>query len=288
MNAIPLFYDTVDEKVAHMLDFELEGPLLSSLIVMTVLLLVGAVIGLNAHLAYKRGDYKKRPKGLLYFAEEYVNFVDRFAVNTMGSDVFELWGGYFFTLFAYLFVAFNISLFGLPGVIDWLAGPLSLSIIMFIIIQYQGLKWNKLSYFHRYVEPVFIFLPVNLITMWSPILSTTMRMFGNALSGTIIVGLIQWALSNASGALFGSLTSMAQANYIPIWDSDQSTVWTQIFLAPIPMGILNLYFSLFSGGVQTLVFCSLNAVWFAAERPVEEEASPALLDRERMPALGQG
>ena len=49
----------------------------------------------------------------------------------------------------------------------------------------------------------------------------------------------------------------------------QGTAWTGIFLAPIPMGILNLYFSLFSGFVQTLVFCSLNAIWISNERPEE-------------------
>ncbi len=282
MTTVPaLLYETIDEKVAHMLDFEIEPALVSSLIVMVVLLVLGAIVGLRARKALKNEEYKKRPSGLMFYAEQYVNFVDHFAVNTMGYEVFEPWGGYFFTLFAYLFIAFNFSLFGLPSVIDWLAAPLSLAIIMFAIIQYQGLKWSRWSYFHRYVEPIAVFLPVNLITMWSPILSTTMRLFGNALSGTIIIGIIQWALSNLSGVLFGSLTAMAQAHYFPLWDPDQSTVWTQIWLAPIPIGVLNLYFSLFSGGVQTLVFCSLNAVWIAAERPVSEESSPALLDRER-------
>lgn len=286
--SLPFQAETVDERFATMLDWDLDPNLYSSLIVMGVLLLLGIVVGISARRAYKREDYKKRPKGLMFYAEQYVNFVDRFAINTMGHDVFSPWGGYFFTLFAYLFVAFNVSLFGLPSVIDWMAAPLSLAIVMFVIIQYQGLKWSKWSYFHRYIEPIAVFLPVNLVTMWSPILSTTMRMFGNAISGTVIIGLVQWAFGNLSGAIFGPLTEAARLNYVPFWDSDQSTVWTQIFLAPIPIGILNIYFSLFSGGVQTLVFCSLNAVWIAAERPVEDDSSPALLDRERMlPADGE-
>ena len=226
MTTVPaLLYDTIDEKVAHMLDFEIEPALVSSLIVMVVLIVLGAIVGLRARKALKNEEYKKRPSGLMFYAEQYVNFVDHFAVDTMGYEVFEPWGGYFFTLFAYLFIAFNFSLIGLPSVIDWLAAPLSLAIIMFVIIQYQGLKWSRWSYFHRYVEPIAVFLPVNLITMWSPILSTTMRLFGNALSGTIIIGIIQWALSNLSGVLFGSLTAMAQAHYFPLWDPDQSVLF---------------------------------------------------------------
>ena len=41
----------------------------------------------------------------------------------------------------------------------------------------------------------------------------------------------------------------------------------QVVLGPIVIGVLNLYFGLFSGYVQTLVFASLNGVWIGAEIP---------------------
>ena len=52
-----------------------------------------------------------------------------------------------------------------------------------------------------------------------------------------------------------------------------------LILAPIPMGILNLYFGLFSAYVQTTVYAFLCALWFAAERP--EEEAPALVPDNR-------
>ena len=88
MTTVPaLLYDTIDEKVAHMLDFEIEPALVSSLIVMVVLLVLGAIVGLRARKALKNEEYKKRPSGLMFYAEQYVNFVDGFAVDTMGYQV---------------------------------------------------------------------------------------------------------------------------------------------------------------------------------------------------------
>jgi F-type H+-transporting ATPase subunit a len=78
-------------------------------------------------------------------------------------------------------------------------------------------------------------------------------MFGNALSGTIMILIVQWALKGLSGVIFGFM------------GPNISTLW----LAPIPVGVLNLYFALFSGFIQTLVFISLNAAWISAERPAE-------------------
>jgi F0F1-type ATP synthase membrane subunit a len=35
----------------------------------------------------------------------------------------------------------------------------------------------------------------------------------------------------------------------------------------LPIAVLNLYFGLFSGYIQTLVFASLNGVWIGTEMP---------------------
>lgn len=44
----------------------------------------------------------------------------------------------------------------------------------------------------------------------------------------------------------------------------------QIILGPILIGVFNLYFGLFSGFIQTLVFSSLNAVWISQEMPEDD------------------
>lgn len=247
----------------------IDAPLLSSLLIMAVLIIVGAIVGIRATIGLKKKEYLKRPKGILFFAELYYDMCQGFVGSNMGESA-KGYGGYFWTLFAYLFISFIFSIFGLPSVVDWLAVPLSLAIIMFVIIQAVAIKYQHFGYFHRYIEPIPVFLPINLITMWSPIISTTMRMFGNCLAGSVIIGLIQWALANASNAIFGAMgvTGFIGTNLESYWNLWPH--WTGIFLAPIPMGILNLYFSLFSGFVQTLVFASLTALWIAQERPMAE------------------
>lgn len=257
---------TYKDKIAHMFDWSMDAPMYSSLIIIAILMILATVVGIRFHIANKRKEYLERPHGLVFAADWYCSFCQKFVKTNMGEG-FENMAGYFMALFAYLFIAFNWGLTGLPTVIDWLAAPLSLSIIMFTLIQVTALRYQHFHYFHRYIEPFAVFLPINLITMWSPIISTCIRMFGNCIAGTIIIGLVQWALGKASGMIFGSLTLMAEANYVPVWDTNQSYVWTQIWIAPIFMGVLNVYFSLFSGFVQTTVFGFLNALWIAQEKP---------------------
>lgn len=270
---LSIYQTASDERMSSMFKWEgmasIDAPLLSSLLIMIILLIVGIIIGIRAKIGLKRKEYLKRPKGILFLAELYANMCDNFVASNMGNGA-KIYGGYFWTLFAYLFLGFTFSLLGLPSVIDWLAAPLSLAIIMFVIIQFVAIKYQHFGYFHRYIEPIPVFLPINLITMWSPIISTTMRMFGNCLAGSVIIGLVQWALSNLSHNIFLSfgVNGIIGLDPLSYWNAYPN--WTGTFLAPIPMGILNLYFSLFSGFVQTLVFASLTALWIAQERPSED------------------
>lgn len=250
MNNVFLVGDPLNEMIESMKDlsFRLSGPTISSLIVMSLVAIFAIIVGIQA----ATHDPLKPTKGPLFLAEAFYEWVENWSRGIMGHDPRDM-VGYFFCLFVYLFLAFNWSLTGFPGIIDFLVLPLSLSIVMFILIQVTALRYQKFHYFHRYIEPVPIWLPINLLTMWTPIISTSLRMFGNALAGSVVIGLINWAMKNASMALF---SFMGEAG--------------QIFLGPIPIGILNLYFGLFSGFIQTLVFASLNAVWIGQEMPGDD------------------
>jgi F-type H+-transporting ATPase subunit a len=271
------FDETYQDKIAHMFDWSMDAPLYSSLLVMLILLILGIVIGVWATIAYKKKEYLKRPKGILFLAEEYEGFCEKFTLDDMGSSSLS-WAGFFWTLFAYLFIAFNWGLTGLPTIIDWLAAPLSLSLVMFLLVQVTALRFQHFHYFHRYIEPFKIWFPINLITMWSPIISTTVRMFGNCLAGTIVIGLVQWTLSLASNSLLSFFHVSSTLGPSVYWN--QFPYWSGIFFAPFAMGVLNLYFSLFSGFVQTVVFGSLTALWIAQERPAD--VAPALSGAPRL------
>lgn len=269
---------TFRDKVAKMFEWEIEAPVYVSLLLIATLLLLCVAVFIVFTVAYKKKKYLERPKGFLFVAEWWYQFTNDFVHRTMGRHA-EGMTGYFMALFAYLFIGFNISLLGVPSMIDYLGVTISLSLIMFVMIQVIALRYQKLHYFHRYIEPFVFWLPINLITMWTPIISTCMRMFGNALSGNILTGIVQWALGGFSGKMFGPLRDAAILNYWPSWDINHSTVWTDIFLAPIPIGILNIYFGLFSAYVQTTVFTTLSALWMAQERPSDEEIEAKLPSR---------
>lgn len=267
---------SLTERIKDMLVFDwdhLNAPLFSSLLIILVLMILGIIVGIKAKRAIKTGAYKHAPRGLLFWADAYYDYVSNFTVNNMGNSS-KTWSGYFFTLFAYLFLAFNASLLGIPSLIDWLPAPLCLSIIMFLWIHIIAIKYQHWAYLKRYIDPIPVFLPVNLITMWSPIISTTMRMFGNALAGTVLITLIQWATSNLSATIFSALGASLQiqsvtGSWYNWWNS--FPYWTGTILSPIPMGVLNIYFSLFSGFIQTLVFASLTSLWIAQEKPTDED-----------------
>ena len=250
---LPLYSDAIDQVVEAFTHgwgrFELTGPVIVSLIIMGLVALISVYVGLRARFA----DPLKRPRGILIPAEMFVSWIESWVAENMGIKPGSDWGGYFMALFSYLFLSFIWSITGMRSVIDYLLVPFTLSCVMFVIIQVTALKTQKLRYFHRYIEPVVFWLPINLITMWAPIISTSLRMFGNAIAGSVILALIDWALQNVSVLLFSSMGE-----------------WGRIWLSPVPLAVLNLYFSLFSGFVQTLVFASLNAVWIGGEIPSPE------------------
>jgi F-type H+-transporting ATPase subunit a len=134
-----------------------------------------------------------------------------------------------------------------------LSVPLSLGLSTFILIHATAVKYNKIRYFKRYVEPLPFFLPVNLISMWAPLLSLTLRLFGNALSGFVIMNIVYYALQNLSAMVFAAIEA-------PL---------NEVFIAPFVAWILHLYFDLFSGFIQTTVFLSLTTIYVGQETPDE-------------------
>ncbi len=250
-NNILLFSnDPLGDMIESMKDvsFRITGATISSLIIMALIAIFVLIAGIQAHFH----DPLKPSKGPLFLLESFYEWVENWATDIMGRKP-RGFTGYFMGLFIYLFLSFIWSITGLPSVIDYFVIPLTLSIVMFILIQATAIRYQKWGYFHRYIEPVIPWLPINLITMWTPIISTSLRMFGNALAGSVVIGLVNWATKMASTAIFGF---MGEAG--------------QIVLGPLFIGVFNLYFSLFSGAIQTLVFASLNAVWIGQEMPEDD------------------
>lgn len=243
--------------------FNPSGEVIIALILIGILIILAIVVGILA----KRADYKKRPKGLLLLVEWGVEKIDGFTADTMGRG-FENFGGVLLGIIPFLFLSFIVGITGLPTPMNNLAVPLSLSLVTFFFIHYTAARYNKWKYFKRFIDPIPVFLPINLVSMWAPLISMTLRMFGNAIVGWVLLSLVNWSLESASSAIFSFMNSGA----------------SQIFLVPILTPVLHAYFDLFSGFIQTMVFVFLTALFIAQEKPEEIDEEAVIASRKEINA----
>lgn len=131
----------------------------------------------------------------------------------------------------FLFILFcNLSgLLGLRAPTADYGVTFLLGMFTFFIVHYQGIKNHRVKHFTGLFEPTPILFPINLIGEFANPLSISLRLFANLLSGVIIMGL--W---------YGML---------PVF-----------FNIGIPAA-LHVYCDVFSGCIQTYVFCMLTMVY---------------------------
>ncbi|MFA6370711.1 MAG: F0F1 ATP synthase subunit A, partial [Bacilli bacterium] len=226
----------------------------ASLIVVVIVLILGIIIAIKA----KRTDPLAKPKGLINVVEIGVSTFDNMTKNSMGSK-YQGMAPYWLAVAIYMFLAFTLGLIGLPTPMANIVTPLSLALVTFIMIHIVAMRAQKWRYFKRFIEPFPLFLPINLISMWSPLISLTFRLLGNALAGFSLMGLVYWALGGLSNALFGALLGPAGS----------------IILPPLVTPFLHLYFDLFSAVIQIIVFISLSMMFIAKEdEQAEDVAQP--------------
>ncbi|MCD8204665.1 MAG: F0F1 ATP synthase subunit A [Coprobacillus sp.] len=244
-----------NERLSVFMDFDIAGEVWTSLICMVIILILTFIVGYMA----KHHDPLKKTKGLLYLSEWGVTFFDRLVRDMMGPQ-FEGFGGYIMIIAIYLFLGFIFGMTGLPSPFTNLAVPLSLGLSTFLMIHGTSIYYKKWRYFKRYVDPNPIFLPINLISMWSPLISLTFRLFGNAVAGWVLMSIVYNALENASAAVFSFV------------ESGLGSIWFAPFVAPA----LHCYFDLFCGFIQTTVFIFFSMILISQEAPEEIEEKLSL------------
>ena len=243
--------------IERMTAFNPSGETIIFLAICLVLIILFIIVGIKA----KHADPLKRPKGLLLIAEMCVEKLDNFVNETMGPG-FDNFAGILLGLIPTLFLSFIIGITGLPTPMTNLAVPFTFALVTFSLIHYTSIRYTKIKYFKRFVDPLPIFLPMNLLSMWAPLLSMTLRMFGNAVVGWVL-GLLNSGLESLSASLFSFINSGAN----------------QIFFVPIVTPLLHAYFDLFSGFVQTMVFTFLTCLFIAQERPEDIETETVMVSR---------
>ena len=199
------------------------------------------ILSLFANRAIKKADPNEVPGTFLNIIEYLVELVDGLTRNNMGEKHYSKFSNYIGTLFAFLIVANLSGLFGLrPPTADY-GVTLGLALITFVLIHYNGFKYEKAGHVTKLFQPVLL-TPINIIGEIATPMSMSLRLFGNILSGTVMMGL-----------LYGLLPKLLQ-----------------FFIWPI-FGGLHAYFDVFSGAIQSYVFCMLTMV-FISQCFGEEEA----------------
>lgn len=138
---------------------------------------------------------------------------------------------YIGTIFLFILLSNLSGLLGLRAPTADYGVTFLLGMFTFFIVNYQGIKNRGVRHFTSLFEPTPILFPINLIGELANPLSISLRLFANLLSGVIIMGL--W---------YGMM---------PIF---------------VNIGIpaaLHVYCDLFSGCIQTYVFCMLTMVYIS-------------------------
>ena len=194
-----------------------------SMIIVIAAILVFAVC---ANRAIKNADPNKVPGPFLNVVELIVESLDGMVKGTMGPKKAMAFRNYVSALFLFI-LACNLSgLLGLrPPTADF-GVTFPLAVITWVMIQYNGFKYQGMGKINALFEPIFLFFPMNLISEFSTPVSMSLRLFGNILSGTVMMGL-----------LYGLLPRVLTL----IWPA-----------------ALHAYLDVFSGCIQAYVFCMLT------------------------------
>ncbi len=219
----------VDFSIHGVFKYELFGQTLwitTTHVAMLIISIVIIVFALLANRAMKHATDK--PGTFQNIVETIVEMIDKMVKGSMGKDA-SRFANYIGSIFIFILFCNLSGLFGLRAPTADYGVTLMLGLITFALIHYNGVKKNKVKHFTNLFQPIPLLFPINLIGEIATPLSLSLRLFANLLSGTIMMGL--W---------YGML---------PL-----------LFKLGIPAA-LHVYFDLFSGAIQTYVFCMLTMIY---------------------------
>lgn len=199
-----------------------------SIIIVMLALIIFAII---ANRKVKKADPNEVPGTLQNICELLVESVDNLVVSNMGAKHAPKFANYVGCLAAFLIVSNLSGLFGLRAPTADYGVTLPLALITWIMIQFNGFKYQKMGKIKGLFEPMFLFFPINLIGEFATPVSMSLRLFGNILSGSVMLALV-----------YGLLPKVA----VLIWPA-----------------ALHAYLDVFSGAIQAYVFIMLTMVFVA-------------------------
>lgn len=181
------------------------------------------------------------PGGFQNVLELLVEKLDGVVYTTMGKVAAPKFRNYMGTIFIFIFISNISGLFGLrPPTADY-GTTLALGLISFSLIRITEFKNNSLKdIWEGLCSPLPpwlpLWMPINVIGNIAVPISLSLRLFANILSGTAMMALVYGLLGN---------------------------------LALIWPAALHVYFDVFSGAIQTFVFCMLTMTYISQNYATE-------------------
>ena len=264
----------------------------SSFVVMLLLCIAAVVLG---------KDLQKRPGRRQVLVEKGVTMLYDMVESTMGKHN-SYWTPYIGALFLSSLCG---TLIGMTGILRSATSDLSTTVtwaLMTSVLCWAcSIKRNGVGgWLKGFTEPVVVMTPMNIISEVAQPISMAFRHFGNIAGGGVLTSLLYTALASASAMMLGlvgkSLTVSAVVLVLGVvllvLGFKNRKLAQKIFgvvfavtgalamlgLSGVPYlevgipGVLSLYFDVFSGGVQALVFSLLTMVYIGNACPPPENA----------------
>ncbi|MGN0483188.1 MAG: F0F1 ATP synthase subunit A [Lachnospiraceae bacterium] len=206
-----------------------------------LLIIVLVLVGFSFYVKHRFKTASEVPGTFQNIVEMIVEALDHMVGDAMGKNS-PKFVNYISTIFVFILASNLSGLFGLrPPTADY-GTTLALAVITFVLIHFNQFKYQKKKDIWKDMcSPLPpwlpIWFPINVISELAVPVSLSLRLFANVLSGTIMMSLV-----------YGLLHWFAV-----IWPA-----------------ALHVYFDLFSGAIQTYVFCMLTMTYINNAMTTEE------------------
>ena len=264
----------------------------SSFLVMIALCVAGILLGRNL---------QKRPSRRQVLVEKGVSALYGMVEDTMGKHN-AYWTPYIGALFLSSICG---SYIGMTGIFRSATADLSTTLTWALVTSFLcwgcSIRANGfVGWLKGFAEPIAVMTPMNIVSEIAQPISMAFRHFGNIAGGGVLTSLLYTALATGSAAVLGlvgqsvavSIVLLAVGVALLLGGVRKGKLLYKIIgvvfaatgllallgLTGVPYlqvgvpGILSLYFDVFSGGVQALVFSLLTMVYVGNACPPPEEA----------------
>lgn len=192
------------------------------------------------------------PTGLVFAVIQGVSMITNYTQSNMGQKAGRKFSPFITSVFIYMFVSNISGLVGLQPPTGNFSVTLGFALVTWVLIQATKIKENGfVGFIKGFFEPFPPFVIPNLFGTIAPLVSMSLRLFGNITSGAVIMTL----LYQFTGWLSSFIPYIGGFNIISLI----VTPW------------LHMYFDLFSGFLQSFLFISLTSIFIAVEFNNKEE-----------------